>query len=92
MVSYAIVNREPGSPDEGRFLTSYDPDWRPDGRAVYPTGRVEWTADPAEAMSFRWAALAMTFWRQSSTTVPYRPDGEPNRPLTTITVSVEPLP
>lgn len=52
----------------------------------------EFTRDPARAKAFASAGEAMEFWRTQSKVRPLRPDGRPNRPLTALTVSVEPLP
>ena len=40
-------------------------------------------------MRFVSIAEAMEYWRTVSTTVPFRPDGKPNRPLTAYTVEIE---
>lgn len=69
----------------GGWLKSYAD--TPDGR-----GCVEWTDDPKKARGFETRFDAMEFWRTPSKTVPKRPDGKPNRPLTAFTVSVEELP
>lgn len=67
---------------EGAWLAEYDPD----------TDRIRWTTDPAQAMTFAGGAEALACYRQQSLTVPLRPDGRPNRPLTAYTVSIERLP
>lgn len=74
----------------GEWLQSVDLDAHAPG-APYPTGLIDTTPDPAQAMAFQDAGEAMALWKQPSRTVPLRPDGKPNRPLTAITVTVEQL-
>jgi hypothetical protein len=45
-----------------------------------------------DAMRFDTKADALIFWRKQSRTMPLRPDGHPNRPLTAYTVKIEELP
>lgn len=52
-------------------------------------GFVDFTDNPAKAMQFTDAGEALSFWRTQSQTVPLRPDGKPNRPLTATTVVIE---
>lgn len=78
------------SPFDGQFLVDFDPD-RP---GVTPDGRsfifhLLTTTDRAEARVFADAGEAHEFWRQVSRANPVRPDGEPNRPLTIFTVTIE---
>lgn len=54
----------------------------------YPTGMVESTVDPKKAMRFSSFGEAHELWVTQSTTVPFRPDGRPNRPLTAFTVEI----
>jgi hypothetical protein len=65
------------------WLQSFDPEARA-GR-----GAAKFTTDAALAMTFGTPAEAFEYWRQQSVTVPLRPDGEPNRPLTAFTMAVE---
>jgi len=44
----------------------------------------------SDAMKFATVAEAWDYWRQQSPDLPLRPDGQPNRPLTALTVAVEP--
>lgn len=74
----------PGSP----WLSYYDPDAGDDTR----TGLIDASENPAKALRFADAAAATACWRQQSTRVPLRLDGEPNRPLTAFTVEVMRLP
>jgi|SRR5215831_4915616 len=73
------------------WLKSYDPDIHAEG-APYPTGMIETTDDPLEAMKFDSKREAMECWNTQSTVVPYRPDGRPNKPLTAFTVEIKSLP
>ena len=50
----------------------------------------DWTRDKARARHFESTAGAAAFWRTQSKTVPLRTDGEPNRPLTALTVTFDP--
>jgi len=52
-------------------------------------GQVKFTADPAQARSWPHAVAAFEAWRQVSPTMPTRPDGRPNRPLTAFTITPE---
>lgn len=70
------------------YLKSYDPDYREDGAAIYPTGYIEVTADPAEAMHFAGLDDAVELINLQSRRVPYRADGRPNRPITAYTIEV----
>lgn len=55
-------------------------------------GFMTFTEDIDRAMTFPDATAAITFWRTQSKTVPKRPDGRPNRPLTALTVEIEDAP
>jgi hypothetical protein len=59
-----------------------------DFEAYHGRGFVRWTADPEKAMRFPSAGAAMQFWKTQSKTVPIRPDGKPNRPLTAYHVEI----
>jgi hypothetical protein len=76
---------------EGKFLKSYDPDWRPEGYRGPQSGRAEWTDDLAEAMKFPDQISAFRCWRARSTTAPTRPDGKPNLPLTAYSIMCAPI-
>jgi len=80
-----LVSLSDGSKTEvdGHWLKFYNP------AAHGGQGEILTTADPARALAFNDAAVALTVWRQSVGT---RADGKPNRPLTAFTVSIEPLP
>jgi hypothetical protein len=70
----------------GEWLESYDPDAN-EGR-----GYAEFTRDPARALSFESMADAWACWNQQSRVRPLREDGQPNKPLTAFTITVENLP
>jgi hypothetical protein len=74
----------------GAFLSFYDPDG---GDPSHPiVGEATWTLDLADAMQFPDAAAALACYRATSVRAPLRDDGKPNRPLTAVTVSIEPVP
>jgi hypothetical protein len=53
-------------------------------------GRTYITPYRERAQRFQDAAAAMRAWCEASTTRPLRPDGKSNRPLTVLTVEIEP--
>ena len=53
-------------------------------------GRIELTIHPDDARRFADSGDAMLAWNKQSRVRPYRPDGRPNKPLTALTVEVEP--
>lgn len=68
---------------DGQYLESYDPD-----RNAFE-GAIVVTRNKADAMRFADVKQALAFWKQQSRTLPLRPDGEPNRPLTAFSVTFE---
>ena len=52
-------------------------------------GRITLTTDHANARRFPSMAEAFEAWNTVSTMRPTRPDGEPNKPLTALTVEIE---
>jgi hypothetical protein len=72
---------DPAKPDEVLYLQAYDPD-----RNRY-AGHIELTPHKAQAMQFADFSRATEVWRQTSRTMPTRPDGRPNRPLTAFSAS-----
>jgi hypothetical protein len=60
-----------------------------DAEAFGGRGDVSAGPDRAKALRFSDPKDAMLFWRQQSKTMPLRPDGQPNRPLTAFSVDVE---
>ena len=83
-VVVVCVGGPPGAP-LGQYLLSSDPD------AFQGRGWAEWTGDLTEARQFTDHGAALDYWRQVSKVRPTRPDGRPNRPLCTFSVTVEPL-
>jgi hypothetical protein len=77
------VGGPPGAP-LGQYLVSFDPE------AFGGRGWADWSSDRGQALHFEDYAAALDYWRQTSHTRPRRPDGQPNRPLTTFTVTMEP--
>jgi hypothetical protein len=75
----------------GEWIATFDYDAHGPDRA-YPTGNGSSTDDPTLAMRFETAEEAWEAWRQPSAVTPTRPDGQPNRPMTVFTVSVEQIP
>lgn len=73
--------QEPGL--EGKYLRAYDLEAR-EGR-----GEATWTRDKRQAKRFPSFIAAFEAWRSTSLTVPARPDGRPNRPLTAYSVKFE---
>lgn len=57
------------------------------GAPGYPTGDLVVTYDPNKAATFSSFAAVLDAWKRQSLMVPYRPDGQPNRPLTVFTVT-----
>lgn len=68
---------------EGTYISGYQPD------AYSGRGSATYTRYAERALQFRSPSEAIAFWRQQSAVRPFREDGEPNRPLTAITVAVE---
>ena len=85
-----MTNHEYGirNVEDGRWLHSFDPDYH---SYEYPTGLATWTDFAVGAKRFATMIDAFEFWRQESKIMPLRPDGEPNRPLTYYTISIEVL-
>lgn len=63
------------------FLKEYDADV--DGY----NGAIEFTDSIEDAMKFADFAAVMACWKRVSNTVPVRPDGKPNRPLSAFSIS-----
>ena len=87
----------------GMWVQSYDVDALPDERQSYFRktdgcavvngafgGRIVLTPHREGAKQFADNAAAMIAWNTQSTVRPLRPDGRPNKPLTTLTVEIEP--
>jgi len=73
------------------WVTRFDPDIHEIGKP-FPTGMVESSVDPSKALQFESFAKAHELWVTQSSSVPWRPDGKPNRPMTAFTVEIGPLP
>lgn len=69
----------------GAYLRSYD------AEANAGMGEARWTTDPGEAFLFETSTDAFELWRRVPRNRPFRPDGEPNRPLTVFSVAIERL-
>lgn len=78
----AFANGTP-CPHAGQYLKSFDFEFE------NGLGYGEFTRSRQEAMRFKTVADAMQFWRTESKIRPLRPDGEPNRPLTALTVHID---
>ena len=65
----------------GNYLQDYNPEAH-NGR-----GDATFTPDVAKAMKFDSFYAAMECWSRQSKTLPLRPDGKPNKPLTAFSVS-----
>lgn len=78
-----IICRATGEPsaEDGQFIGAFNP--RP-----LPHGAVRFTRERRNALRFISAGEAFEFYGQAHGT---RPDGEPNRPLTAWSVSIEPV-
>ena len=93
---------EVGGEYVGAWLRSHDPDvpWRvamervrlTGGYFGHPTGYIETTTSPSEAMRFAGMGDILREWKRESTTVPRRADGLPNRPLSAFTIEPRKLP
>lgn len=71
-----------------------EPEWlsAADVEAYDGRGFADTHPDASLALRFDDQREALVFWRQQSKVRPVRDDGQPNRPLTALTVSIEPLP
>ena len=74
-------------PFAGQYLEWFDPDILDDTQDM-----ATFVVDPAEAKLFASALEALEEWKRIRTRDPWRVDGKPNRPLTALTVSIEPWP
>lgn len=66
----------------GHYIERFDPDY------CFPVGRVITTEDKGKAKRFDDMASALAYWKQELGDAP-RWDGQPNRPLTALSVEVE---
>lgn len=73
--------------DNDLYLESYDPDFVPPPPfPPYPGGKATFTADINQAMIFESIEAAVACYLAVSKTVPTRPDGQPNRPLSSLSM------
>lgn len=79
-VGHGVVEGKDASP---LYLESFD------FEAHGGQGFALFTNDKAKAKRFADTESAFEFWRTTSKTVPTRPDGKPNRPLTAATIEIE---
>jgi hypothetical protein len=84
IVAMGFVNGTP-CPHRGQFLKSFDHE------AHNGQGFGEFTKSLARAKRFDSSEQAFTFWKQQSVCHPLRPDGAPNRPLTALSIFLEPV-
>src|SRR5215471_10616129 len=73
------------TPHVGKFVSYFDPDAM-DGR-----GEVRFTDNPRQAIRFTDQAAALRFYQTVSNVRPLRPDGKPNKPLTSYHMGIEPI-
>lgn len=66
----------------GQYLYRYDPEY------ANGAGDAVTTDDPTKAARFANAGDAFECWRSVPRSLPQRPDGKPNRPLTAFTIEV----
>jgi hypothetical protein len=65
-------------PYSGLFLKTYD----------FELGQGSWTPSRAHALQFPDPGEALDFWHTESRLMPLRADGEPNRPLTNLSIII----
>lgn len=75
-----------GGPEMGPYLEWFDVN------AKKGFGDDRWTDDVSKALTFESFTDAATAWKTQSTKRPLRDDGEPNRPLTAYSVTIERVP
>lgn len=85
IVAVGFANGTP-CPHEGQYLRTFDFD------AFNGGGYGTFTWDARKAMRFATKGNAMEYWRTVSKVKPTRPDGQPNRPLTALSVEIKELP
>jgi hypothetical protein len=90
-VQYVIVNagridfamQQKNDPRAGWYLQAVDIEAENNDDAAI------WTTNKDDAMRFSSMLVAMNMWRQISRTRPVRRDGEPNRPLTLWSITLQ---
>lgn len=80
-----IISGADGSatPHDGRYVKAWN------SNVDFGILALDSTSKKKEAKKFESAADALEEWRTQSKVMPLRPDHEPNRPLTALTVSFE---
>lgn len=87
----ALANGDP-SPIDGHYVVDYDPSRDGVDTDGNPIGcYLVTTVDPAQARQYS-TTEALELWRKVDSRNPRRPDGKPNRPLTSYTVEIGPPP
>lgn len=76
--------------DLEQWLVSFDPEISETDPPTYPTGYLITSSAPEQALKFPSFLHAAAYWKMESKSVPLRPDGKPNRPLTAYSVTIEP--
>lgn len=71
-------------PHAGKFLKEFDFEYA-GGR-----GFGTFTVKREKAKKFSDVGKAFAFWKRQSKTKPFRPDGQPNRPFTGLTIEIAP--
>ena len=79
-----LARGEP-TPHDGSYLVHYDPVAHYAAWLGCPLGEIVTTRDPERAHQFASKADAVRCWQQEAGT---RPDGKPNRPLTSWTILI----
>lgn len=91
MVVLRIEGLNDGTPTafDGQYVSDYNPSkpgFDPEGRPMLC--RLATTTDPDKAIQFKDCVEALELWKLVDITNPFRPDGQPNRPLTAFSVLV----
>lgn len=86
-IDYVIYGQDPAQEAGfGQALASFNLDHED------PFAVAQWTDDESKALRFESVAHAWETWQMVAMDHPTRKDGEPNRPLTLWTVSIEEVP
>ena len=91
MATIQIISLANGgsTPYDGEYVREYDPARNGiDKHGYLMTAHLVTTPNRDEAMQFAHARDALDCWRQTDPRQPKRPDGRPNRPLTSFTVEI----
>jgi hypothetical protein len=85
IVALEFANGTP-CPHAGQYLKSFDHE------AHNGQGRGIFTKSLAKAKQFDSQEDIFAFWKQQANCRPLRPDGQPNRPMTALSITIEPVP